>query len=464
MNAGRNRELLVETLGERYRVETTTDVETLDTAFDCCVFDYRQFNRVAGTLQQRRDTANPVFLPFVLLVGEDTDDTETARAWEYVDDVIELPVKKRALVTRIANLVERRQTALTLATREAQLQQTVEDLTLKERAMDEAPIGITITDPDREDNPLVYVNEQFERLTGYTDSIGQNCRFLQGEETDPETRAIVREAVDAGRPISVDILNYRKNGRKFWNKLDIAPIHDEDGQVTHFVGFQADITDRKIRERRLEVLNRVLSHNLRNKMSVIEGHTALLRDEFDGDQPESLDAIESTAKDLMGLADTIRKIDRVLAAPGPTEPTELAVRMDELVGAFEDRFPEVSFDLVLPDDDPCHIAVPGFMDAIEEALENAVKHNDTDDPRVELRVEHRSEDWIAVEIEDNGPGIPDKELDVLREGESPLNHADRLGLWFIYWVLSRVGGEFAVSEVDPRGINLTLAVPRYETE
>ncbi|PSP46662.1 PAS domain-containing sensor histidine kinase [Halobacteriales archaeon QH_6_66_25] len=399
MAAGRNRELLVETLGERYQVETTTDVETLNSEFDCCVFDLEQFNRVAGTLQPRRDTSNLVFLPFVLLVGEDAPETATTKAREYVDDVIELPVKKAALLSRIGNLVERRRTTVRLAEREAQLEQTVEDLKLKERAMDEATVGITITDPSREDNPLIYCNEQFERLTGYEDVIGENHRFLQGEGTDP-----------------------------------------------------------------LEVLNRVLSHNLRNKMNVIEGHTELLQDEYDGDRPESLDIIESTATDLVGLADTVREVDAALSGPAPAEPTDLTDRLEQLVGAVRERFPDATFRLTVPEDDPCRVVVPRFMAAIEEAVENAIKHNDTPEPVVEIRIAGQSADWISVGIEDNGPGIPEQELDVLETGETPLNHADRLGLWFIYWVVRRVGGEFTVEEAEPRGIELTLTVPRHRAD
>ncbi len=463
MGQGRDRELLVETLGGRYRVATTTDVEQLEVDFDCCIFDLEQFNRVAGTLQSRRDTSNPAFLPFVLLVGEDAPDGAVVEAREYVDDVIELPVRKQALLSRVGNLVERRQTAARLAEREAELRRTVEDLKLKEQAMDAAPVGISLSDPDREDNPMIYINERFEELTGYADVIGKNCRFLQGEETGPETVATLREAIDAGRPVSVDILNYRKNGQKFWNKLDIAPIRDEDGALTHFVGFQTEITERKIRERRLEVLNRVLSHNLRNKMNVIEGHVELLRDEYGEDTPESLTAIEETAGGLLSLANSIREIERNLSGSEPARSVELTEHVEQLVSAFADRFDDVSFGVTLPDD-PCTVAVPGLVAAVEEALENAVKHNDSHDPTVEIRVHRRSGDWVDVEIEDNGPGIPEKELEVLEEGETPLNHADRLGLWFVYWVVSQVGGEFAVTDVEPRGSELSLSVPVRDTD
>jgi len=461
MNPGRDRDLLIEALGERYEVGTTTDVETLDTDFDCCIFDYSQFNRVAGTVQSKRDTSEPVFLPFVLLIGEDTSDTATVDAREYVDDVIELPAKKADLLSRIGNLVERRQTAAKLAEREAQLEQTVSDLKLKERAMDEAPVGITITDPDRENNPMIYFNDRFENLTGYSDVIGENHRFLQGEETDPDTRATLREAIDARRPVSVDILNYRQNEQKFWNRVDIAPVHDEEGEVTNFVGFQMEITERKIRERRLEVLNRVLSHNMRNKMNMIEGHVDLLRRAYDGDDPpESLTEIESTAADLMGLADTIREIEQALSDTESSEPIELTERTEQLVCAFTDRFPDATFTLTHPGDDTCRVDVPGLIAAIEEAVENAVKHNDSTDPTVEIRVKGCFDDWIDVVIEDNGPGIPDHELEVHSTGETPLNHAERLGLWFIYWVVSRVGGQLSVTKSDPRGSTLTLSVPR----
>jgi len=462
MDSGRNRELLLETLGELYGVRTTTDIETLEMEFDCCIFDYGQFNRIAGTVQSKRNTSDPVFLPFVLLIGEDQSDSTTVETREYVDDIIQLPVKKADLLSRIGNLVERRRTAAELAQREAQLEQTVANLKLKEQAIDAAPVGITISDPDREDNPLVYLNERFEALTGYSDVIGENCRFLQGEETDPETRAQLREAIGEQRPVSVEILNYRKHGQKFWNRLDIAPVHDDDGNVINYVGFQMDITERKIRERRLEVLNRVLSHNLRNKMNVIEGHVSLLASEYDDEeQPASLAAIKSTAADLMGLADTIREIEQAFSETGSTQPLALTERVEQLVSAFEDRFPEPTFDLTYPPDDPCRIDVAGFIAAIEEAVDNAVKHNDSAEPVVEIRIYARSEARIDVEIEDNGPGIPDQELDVLSQGETSLKHADRLGLWFMYWVVSRVGGTFSVTESEPCGSTLTLSVPRH---
>jgi len=118
---------------------------------------------------------------------------------------------------------------------------------LKERAIDEAPVGITISDPDLPDNPLIYINDAFERVTGYDtgEVIGTNCRFLQGADTSPEPVRRIREAIAADEPVSVELVNYRKNGEPFWNQLEIAPVRDEEREVTNYVGFQMDVTERK---------------------------------------------------------------------------------------------------------------------------------------------------------------------------------------------------------------------------
>ena len=119
--------------------------------------------------------------------------------------------------------------------------------TVKRRAMDAAPVGVTIADATLDDQPLVYVNEGFERLTGYApaEALGRNCRFLQGAETDPESVAEFTAAIERAEPHVVELLNYRKDGRPFWNRVELAPLRDDDGTVTHFVGFQMDVTARR---------------------------------------------------------------------------------------------------------------------------------------------------------------------------------------------------------------------------
>ncbi len=132
------------------------------------------------------------------------------------------------------------------------------ELDVKTRAMDEAPVGITITGPVDADTPLIYVNDEFLDLTGYERSevLGRNCRFLQGEGTTEEPVARLREAIDAEEPVTVELRNYRRDGERFWNRVTVAPVRD-DGVVTNYVGFQQDITERKRQERELERYRRL---------------------------------------------------------------------------------------------------------------------------------------------------------------------------------------------------------------
>lgn len=107
-----------------------------------------------------------------------------------------------------------------------------------------------VTDPSQADNPIIFCNEAFRKLTGYSDEeiIGRNCRFLQGPETDRETVAKIRDSIAAGRDVAVDILNYRKDGSKFWNAVFISPVRDEADKIIYFFASQLDFTTVKSRE------------------------------------------------------------------------------------------------------------------------------------------------------------------------------------------------------------------------
>ncbi|GAB4374687.1 MAG: hypothetical protein Kow00121_19440 [Elainellaceae cyanobacterium] len=107
--------------------------------------------------------------------------------------------------------------------------------------------GVVITDPKQPDNPAIFVNNAFTALTGYTaeETIGKNCRFLQGAKTDPKVVRQIREAIAQAKSITCTVLNHRKDGTPFWNELTINPVFDETGQLTNFIGLQTNVTDRK---------------------------------------------------------------------------------------------------------------------------------------------------------------------------------------------------------------------------
>lgn len=136
---------------------------------------------------------------------------------------------------------------------EQENQQLKDDLWLRNRAIDAAVDGISLSDPSKPDNPLIYVNPSFVHMTGYSaeESLGKNCRFLQGPDTDPAAVDEIRDAIKEGRSCLVTLLNYRKDGTPFWNEFSISPIRDESGTITHFVGIQTDVTARVNAERAL---------------------------------------------------------------------------------------------------------------------------------------------------------------------------------------------------------------------
>ena len=118
---------------------------------------------------------------------------------------------------------------------------------LLDRAVAASSNGIIITDPNQPDDPIVYANPAFERITGYPveEAIGRNCRFLQAQDRNQGALEELRAALREGRGCRVVLRNYRKDGGLFWNELYVSPVHDDEGRLTNFVGVQNDITGRR---------------------------------------------------------------------------------------------------------------------------------------------------------------------------------------------------------------------------
>lgn len=155
-----------------------------------------------------------------------------------------------------------------------------EVLRLRDRVIQELRQGITIADATLPDNPLIFASLGLERMTGYRveEMIGRNCRMLQGSGTDPQSVALLREAIAGGRSCTVELLNYRKDGTAFWNAVSLSPVHDADGRLTHIVGVQNDVTDRRRLEaqfrqsQKMEAVGRLaggIAHDFNNLLTII---------------------------------------------------------------------------------------------------------------------------------------------------------------------------------------------------
>ena len=116
--------------------------------------------------------------------------------------------------------------------------------------------GVTLSDPDLPDNPIVYANQAFEAMSGYSqeDIVGRNCRFLQGADRNQEALDTIRAALQKHDSCVVTLRNYRKNGELFFNRLSIRPLVDREGQVIYYLGVQYDVTDQVKAQAELEKL------------------------------------------------------------------------------------------------------------------------------------------------------------------------------------------------------------------
>lgn len=161
-----------------------------------------------------------------------------------------------------------------------------EDLLLKGAAVESTNVGVVITRADG-DQEVTFTNEAFLAITGYSeaDFIGHNCRFLQGERTNKDEVKRIGDAIRRGDGVQALLLNYHKDGSEFWNELFISPVHDEQGNVTHFAAAMHDVTERvdlesrAFRSQKMEAIGQLaggVAHDFNNYLTVIEGSADLI--------------------------------------------------------------------------------------------------------------------------------------------------------------------------------------------
>jgi PAS domain S-box-containing protein len=351
------------------------------------------------------------------------------------------------------------------------------ELRVKNRAVADAAIGVTIADATADDLPLVYANDAFERITGYEESevLGRNCRFLQGEDTQADRVAALRAGIEAEESVSVELLNYRRDGTPFWNELTVTPVHvdadgteaddnDGDGErsVTHFVGFQADVTGRKRTERLVELLNRVLRHNLGNDMNTVLGYADLLQ-AGDADVTSYAERIEETASSLVALSEHARELETYARRERDPQRLDTAALLDRVATTTRQRFPEATIEVAVETDRGL-CAGPEVERALAELSTNAVKHNPAAEPAVSLTAADAG-DEVRISVVDDGPGVGASEVAAITSGEeTALEHGSGLGLWLVNWVVTRYGGSFTLERPSAGGTEAAVALPGLDAE
>jgi len=220
-----------------------------------------------------------------------------------------------------------------------------------------------------------------------------------------------------------------------------------------------DVTDRRTRRQRLEVLNRVLRHNLRNDMTAVMGYADLLATDHDAPE-EVLDRIHETAEALTDLGDKAREIEGIMAASDATDDeTDLARVARYVASEARKGYPDAEIAVDLDGDVRVAASEAVCWPVVWNLVENAVEHHDREAPHVELAVRVEG-DRAVVAVTDDGPGLPASERQAIVEGEEqPLSHGSGLGLWAVKWGATRVGGDLSFDDAEPRGTRITVRFP-----
>jgi len=217
-----------------------------------------------------------------------------------------------------------------------------------------------------------------------------------------------------------------------------------------------DAGERRQREGLISVINRVLRHNVRNEMTIINGFAEMLAEELDEDKAERARLISGAANRLLRLTESAQQIEQNRDLSGELEPIDIVPVVERVVSEFELSYPNVSVSVETPETATAK-TLPRVESAIFELVDNAAKHGG-DPARINLEVEGTGLQ-VVVRVSDNGPGLPESERAVLETGEeTPLAHGQGLGLWLSYWLVTTVDGEIEVLNTE-QGTTIEIRLP-----
>ncbi|OAQ52201.1 hypothetical protein HTG_11310 [Natrinema mahii] len=317
---------------------------------------------------------------------------------------------------------------------------------------------------------MVYAVDGDARLTLVTDPLAERLGYERDELVgEPVSRIFADESYDRAVDHVGDLLSdadcdsgafeatyTTADGERFPVEIECSLLPRDDGAFHGTVSVVRDITQRKEREQYLQVLNRVLRHNLRNDLTVVIGYAELLRERLD--DPElaaAADTLRETATDLADTSEKTRAIQYALDRDGDLEPIDVAATVTETIEGLDPDDATIS---VSTADDPSAWADPGLGLVVENLVENAIRHAGPE-PTVEVSVA-REDCRVRLAVADDGPGIPPAEIDVVT-GETDitqLTHSSGLGLWLVRWMVDNYGGSVSFRESALGGSRVEIAL------
>ena len=250
---------------------------------------------------------------------------------------------------------------------------------------------------------------------------------------------------------------FERDGRTY--RTEASEIRNWQGESSGHALVVRDITPLVTREQRLAVLNRILRHNVRNDMNVVLGVGSQLQSHEETEIAESGETLRRTARDLTRVSEKAIEASRLLDEPIDNEPVHLPAMIEDQVAALAAEYPRATVESSVGVDtirtDPRTLSR-----IVEEVIVNALEHAG-DAPTVHVEIT-RTESGAEIAVTDNGPGIPQAELDPIIAGdETALEHASSFGLWFVTWGVQALGGDLEVS-TTATGAQVLLTVPDSE--
>lgn len=338
-----------------------------------------------------------------------------------------------------------------------------------------------------EGTPIVReVNEAFVDIFGYDPA--DICGEPLNDWVVPDWKRA--EATDLDRNTEAGKINYRQVTRKTATGLREFLYrgipYEQSGEYTGGFAVYTDLTEISQNERRLEVLNRILRHNLRNNANIVAGHTTRLLADLPDANKQTIDTaatVERAAHELERLAEEAGHIRRVLQHPtDETAELDPASLIHAVIDDRQQQSPSATFEVDLAGSEPV-FADSRLRYALDSLVENAVKHNPSPSPRVRVRVDHLGDvsqtadeqtdytpgtapvdstngEWVVIHVEDDGPLIPPDERSVIRDSAAitPTHHGSGLGLWLTELTVETFGGElrFGGSELGGNDVSIRL--------
>jgi PAS domain S-box-containing protein len=352
-------------------------------------------------------------------------------------------------------------------------------------AIEMTRMPMILTDPNQDDNPIVFVNKAFLDLTGYEEAevLGRNCRFLQGAETDRNAVAELRDAIAAKSSIALELLNYRRDGTPFWNAVFIGPVYDVEGKLLYFFASQLDVTRRRNTEQsyrqaqKMESIGQLtagLAHDFNNLLQVVNGNLELVTTTAD---PERIRKYVAAAQ---SAAERGAKLTRQLLAfarktrlePRLTDLTQLVNEFAELIESSVDGQVELHFSLrrALP-----HVLID--PDQLEMALLNIVNNARDASPgggvvtietkRVEVPETAAGGDcppgqYVALVVSDEGEGMPPSVVERATEPfftTKGVGKGTGLGLAMASGFVRQSGGALEIESTPGAGTTIRMLFP-----